>query len=258
MSTTNRTARWLALTLAMVFPSLLTWVYFVWLHDSRSQWQQVAFGIGKFLQFFLPVIFVLWFRREKLNRGRLARPPADATNIYEGQQPSVPKNWNGTLLGIVFGLAVVIAIFAIFFIFLPHPTRSQLTGAVRDRILSLGIDNLWKYVGLSVFYAAVHSFLEEYYWRWYVFDELRSFFSETVSNLFSSLGFMAHHVIVLACFLGWQSPLTYLFSLGVASGGIAWAWLYGRDGHLRNAWLSHAIVDAGIFGLGFVLVRQTL
>ena len=41
-----------------------------------------------------------------------------------------------------------------------------------------------------------------------------------------SLGFMAHHVVLLATFFGWDSPLAYLFSLAIAVGGAFWAWLY--------------------------------
>ena len=36
------------------------------------------------------------------------------------------------------------------------------------------------------------------------------------------------------------------------------AWQYDRTGRLRAPWISHMIVDAGIFGLGYFLIRDML
>jgi membrane protease YdiL (CAAX protease family) len=64
---------------------------------------------------------------------------------------------------------------------------------------------------------------------------------------------MAHHIILLATYFGWTSPVAYLFSLAVAIGGAAWAWIYHRSGSLFGPWLSHCLVDAAIFYLGYEL-----
>ena len=74
----------------------------------------------------------------------------------------------------------------------------------------------------------------------------------------SSLGFMAHHVILLATFLGWDSPLAYLFALAVAIGGAVWAWIYSWSGALLGIWLSHMLIDAAVFLIGYDLVRGIL
>jgi hypothetical protein len=42
----------------------------------------------------------------------------------------------------------------------------------------------------------------------------------------------------------------------VAIGGFFWAWLFGRENSLRSCWVSHAIIDAAIFTLGFFLVKD--
>ena len=76
--------------------------------------------------------------------------------------------------------------------------------------------------------------------------------------LISSLGFMAHHVIVLGFYFGWHSPWVYLLSLAVAIGGAFWAWLYDRTGSLAGPWLSHMLVDAGIFAVGYRMIGQML
>ncbi len=64
---------------------------------------------------------------------------------------------------------------------------------------------------------------------------------------------MAHHVILLASYFGWTSPITYVFSGGVAIGGVVWAFLYEYSGSLLGPWLSHALIDAAIFTVGYDL-----
>jgi membrane protease YdiL (CAAX protease family) len=132
--------------------------------------------------------------------------------------------------------------------------EAQAVTKVRD----LGLDRWWKYAATGVFYALAHSLLEEYYWRWFVFGQLRRYGSLGMAIGISSLGFMAHHVVLLMTFFGWQSPLTYLFALAVAVGGAVWAWLYASSRSLVGPWLSHMLVDLAIFVIGYDLVRTLL
>jgi len=112
------------------------------------------------------------------------------------------------------------------------------------------------HAAVGVSYALVHSLLEEYYWRWFVFRQLRLSMSLGWAIAISSLGFMAHHVILLKTYFGWESPATYLFSFAVAVGGAFWASLYERTKSLYAPWISHMLIDAAIFLIGYDLARQ--
>jgi membrane protease YdiL (CAAX protease family) len=61
-------------------------------------------------------------------------------------------------------------------------------------------------------------------------------------------------VLVLAKYFGWDSPATWLFSAGVAIGGVVWAVVYQRSKSLLGPWLSHLLVDAAIFAIGWDLI----
>ena len=98
--------------------------------------------------------------------------------------------------------------------------------------------------------------MEEYYWRWFVFKRFLSHRPLVQSVAISSVGFMAHHVIILGMFFGFENWMTYVFSIGVAFGGAAWAWIYNRSGNLYAAWISHAFVDAAIFWVGYDILFQ--
>ena len=235
----RRYTQWAVVWLAIGFPSLVTLAYFVWLAGKPSAWQQIAFAIGKVLQFGFPALWVFVVLRR---RARI-RPPESA----------------GLTWGLLFGGLVAVAMFAsAFFCLRPAGLLDQPMDMMQQKLTDLGINSFGKFLALGIFYSLVHSFLEEYYWRWFVFGLLREMTSFRKAILISSLGFMAHHVILLAVYFGWTSPLTWLFSGGVAIGGAVWAWLYQHTGSLYSSWLSHLIVDAAIFSLGYLLVGSVL
>lgn len=227
-----------ALAFAIVFPTALTWVYFIWLAKSSAALQQTAYSIGKVIQFGFPIFWVIVVQRQR------------------------PADWRprraGLAVGALFGLAVVGATLATYqFWLVPTGALAEATSSIRDKVIGLGIDSAAKYAALGLFYAALHSLMEEYYWRWFVFGQLRRCTTLPAAVAISSLGFMAHHVVLLSHYFGWGSFLSLFFSLSVAIGGVAWAWLYHRSRSLYGPWLSHALVDAGIFLVGFEIVRST-
>ena len=224
-----------ALFFALVFPTLVTVLYFVVLSKQPSALQQGAFGLGKFIQFAFPVVCVLVMRRPKIG---WIRPRARDVAAGAG-------------LGLVL-LAAALALY--FFVLKPAGVFDKAAEAIREKVVGLGASNIPRYVALSIFYCVIHSLLEEYYWRWFVFAQLRRCTSLPIAIVVSGLGFMAHHVIVLAVYFGWDSPWTYFLSLSVAVGGFIWAWMYEKTGSLYGIWASHALVDTAIFIVGYDVV----
>lgn len=232
---------------AIALPTLVTLIYFKWLSDYAPSVQQMAYGIGKGIQFAFPVAWVWLFFRYRFGQKRKLKPE------LEGESKSKIPNW---LWAIGFGVDVCIIMGIAYWVLSGGEVMAGMTDKVSEKVADLGMDSVWKYALLGVFYALVHSFLEEYYWRWFVYDLLKRFVSVPIANLISSLGFMAHHVVLLSVYFGWTSPMTWLCSAGVAIGGMYWAWLYQKSGTLVWPWVSHMVVDAGIFVIGYFLVGE--
>ncbi|MCU0958698.1 MAG: CPBP family intramembrane metalloprotease [Pirellulaceae bacterium] len=228
-----------AIAAALTYPTLLTLVYFVLLADFPASVQQSAYTLGKCLQFLFPLVWVV---------------------VVCGERPRLRwPGMRGVPTGLAFGLAVLVATAAVYLgWFRASAALAGLELQAVEKVRDLGLDRFWKYAATGVFYALAHSLLEEYYWRWFVFGQLHRYAPLSTAIGVSSLGFMAHHVVLLATFLGWQSPLTYLFSLAVAVGGAVWAWLYASSRSLLGPWLSHMLVDLAIFVIGYDLVRELL
>jgi membrane protease YdiL (CAAX protease family) len=221
-----------AVLFGLLFPALGTWLYFVVLKDSPKAIQHVAYAAEKGIQFGFPVVWVLWVRR---------------------QWPSWPaRPWRGVGLGLAFGLAVAVVMLLLFYGWLmPAGHLSGAEAMIRKKLAGFGLSNLGRYVAFAAAYSLIHSLAEEYYWRWFVFGQLRRLIPPWWAIGVSALGFMAHHVLVLGLFFGWLAPATWCFSLAVALGGAFWAWLYHHSGSLMGPWLSHLLVDAAIFTVGY-------
>ena len=236
----------LVLWFAIIFPSVVTYVYFNLLADSAPLLQKSAYGIGKTLQFALPVVWVWLFFRHRLSFKRKVEDGANQAST----KPSIG-------LGIGFGLLVAVSMVVLYLVVLADsPSGERLIRLVKEKIESMDVASFGIYVTIGVFYTFIHSFMEEYYWRWFVYDLGKRFYSRVGANVISSIGFAAHHVILLGFFFGYDSPWAYVLSAAIAVGGVVWAWMYERDGSFWSAWVSHAIVDAGIFTLGYFIWTQ--
>lgn len=224
-----------AVVFALTFPSLATLIYFTLLAEASAAVQYLAYGPLKLIQFGFPLFWVLLVRR----RGLIFQWPAR----------------DGLLPGAVFGVVVMLGIWAVYrFVLLPAGLMDAARGPVEAKIVGFGITTFAAYVALALFYSVIHSLLEEYYWRWFVFAGLAALTRLGAAILISSVGFMAHHVVVIGTFFGFASPLTWLLSSCVAVGGAVWAWMYHRWDSLYPVWLGHFFVDAAIFWVGYDLV----
>lgn len=237
---TGRRPRDLVVTLvALVLPSFITWLYFYQAEGAAAGVQLAVFNVVKIVQFALPAVWVLAVQRSAVKLR--------------------PATSRGAGIGLTFGAIVAVATLALYFAWLRHsPQFSSAAVQIRDKLAGWHIDSPAKFAALGIFYSLIHSLLEEYYWRWFVFGQLRRWTSFHTAIAISALGFMAHHVLVLGRFFGPASPLTWLLSACVAVGGAFWAWLYEKSGSLVGPWLSHMLVDGAIFACGYDVVRASL
>ena len=264
--------------LGISFPTISTYIYFDLLSNASPFLQKGAYFAAKLFQFLILGAALLVWReraRRRLITGGIATSlnGSAATNINEnaanrlndgaanglydgGAKTELRKN-AGMLAGFLTGLVVSVLILAAYhFVLMPMGVMEPVKIAAKQKLQGLGADSPLVLLGIALFYAVLHSGFEELYWRGFVFRGLKEHFSMPISMACSSLGFMSHHIIVLAKYFGYGSAWTYLCGLGVAAGGAIWAALLVRYGKLAPGWLSHAMVDAAIFAVGYLLLFQ--
>jgi len=222
------------LLFAMLFPSLATYLYFVAFAGHPAM--RVVFAAGKIAQFALPVVWWLLVER------RMPRLFAGGTRGLGA----------GLALGALIGGATLIASSI-------AATTGLLAGApeaIRAKVEDIGASAPLAFLALALFYSVLHSLMEEYYWRGFVFAELKESMAPGLAIALSSLAFMAHHVILLWLYFRSTWWLIPLLSAGVAIGGALWAWLYRRTDSLLGPWLSHMIVDAVLMAAGWGMIQS--
>ena len=224
-----------SLWFALTYPFVLTVIYFVFMNGKDTSSQNTVFSTLKLIQFSFPVVFAFLICRESIE-------------LPVWKKPAMK-------LGFAFGgLILLLALGMYYGILKGSAPYFHLKFKVLGKVDGFGLNSLWAYAAFATFYSLIHSAMEEYYWRWFVYKRLTRTIPESLAIVISSLGFMAHHCVLMVVFFGLTSPLAYLFSFAVALGGGFWAWLYGRSGNFLAVWLSHAIVDMALFIIGFDLI----
>lgn len=221
---------WWALGPALVVPLFGALCYFLWFPDSGFAWP--LYSATKAFTLLWPLL--AW--RLLLGR-RLSRPgpPGQALRALP--------------LGVVSGLLLV----GLLWLALQTPLAEVATAgvpAMRARVESFGLQHhYWLFaLGLSL----LHSALEEYYWRWFVFGRALELMPAAAAHLLAALAFAAHHVVVAGVFFGWGWGLAG--GAAVAAAGLLWSVLYRRQGSLFGAWVSHVLVDLGLMAVGYRLL----
>lgn len=176
-----------------------------------------------------------------------------------GNSPRVMSFPLALMLAAAFGLAVGGAIVLGYpLLFAGHKEFRAATEAVGRLLAGYRVTGMAGFVVVGAFYSLVHSALEEYYWRWFVFGQMRRALPLPAAIAVSSIAFTLHHLVPLGYYFGWGSPLQLLFALAVAVGGAFWAWLYHGSQSLPACWLSHLIVDGALFTVGYWMVAPML
>ncbi|MEM1294119.1 MAG: CPBP family intramembrane glutamic endopeptidase [Verrucomicrobiota bacterium] len=230
----SRTRILLGLGIGLLFPLISNLLYFV-VAGSPLLAQIGYFGSKAMLLVWPLICFFLI----------LPRGPGETR-----PGPARKQVWWSLLLGIQTG----VIIFAAIVLLMQSPIgRFVLEGAdaVKERVSQLGFDR--NFLVAAILISTVHAALEEYYWRWFAWGQLRRFVPGFQSHVIAGFAFAAHHyVIVWVYFTPW-----FAIFLGtmVAVGGMIWSVMYQRTGSLIGAWISHMFVDLAIFWVGWTLIR---
>ncbi|GJM26405.1 MAG: hypothetical protein DHS20C16_28200 [Phycisphaerae bacterium] len=229
-----RKKTWACVILAMILPFLGSLFYFAILKQSL-----VAKGLYASVKVFTivwPLIAIYWIgvrRRARLDesKGRHLK--------------SLPL---GAISGIVIGCFII----ALFNLTPAHEYVTQMAPKLRERIEFFGINSVATYFAWCAFLAGIHSLIEEFFWRWFVFETLLTLVSRPLAYGLAGLSFALHHYVIC-----WQyvSPIgALIFGTSVGVGGVIWCWMVNRQRSLAGAWLSHALVDVAIFIVGYQML----
>lgn len=222
-----RVRLWVALVPAMLLPAVLAWGYF-FLLDGLPAARHV-YGVAKLFLLAWPLLILRLFV----------------------ERPSVPRrgNWKRHAEALPLGLAVGLALAGALLLAMGTPLGDLAREAaprIHEKARQFGV--LEHYALFSLGASLFNATAEEYYWRWFVFGGLGRLLPPVPAHLLAAAAFSAHHLVVATAFFG--APWGPVLGATTALGGLAWSWLYARQGTLAGAWISHLVVDLALMAVG--------
>ena len=229
--TPTRTLIWVTLAPAMCLPFLASLFYFVLF--SEYEFSRIIYAGTKVFTLVWPVLTVLLIYRAKW-------PALDLRD---------PNHLKAIPLGLITGLTIVLTMLGLMLTPLALVVVDG-GSAISQKTAELGVlDHFWTF---AIFISVFHSALEEYYWRWFVYGQLREVTGRWSAHIAGGVTFAAHHIVITTQFFPFWWGV--FFGSLAGCGGVIFSLLYERQKSLVGAWMAHMMIDFGIMAIGYELV----
>ena len=158
-----------------------------------------------------------------------------------------PKK-KGLGAALLLGLGIYGVILGAYFLIGPYFDFSAIAGSLTENA-GVTADN---FLYVSLYISFVNSFLEEFFFRGFVFTNLGRVCGKRFAYLFSGGLFALYHVAMM---VGWFSPVLFLLVMeGLTVGGMLFNWLNEKLDTIYASWLSHMFANFAINTIGFLLL----
>ena len=155
----------------------------------------------------------------------------------------------GLLWAVGLGIGIYGVILGGYFLVSPFFDFSRIAGALTK---NAGVTKE-NFLYVSLYISFANSFLEEFFFRGFVFTNLKRHSGRTQAYLFSAAAFSLYHVAMM---IGWFSPLLFLLVMaGLAAGGMIFNWLNEKLDTIYCSWLTHMFANFAINTVGFLLLN---
>jgi len=163
--------------------------------------------------------------------------------------PLLKPKKKGLLPAIGLGLGIYGVILGGYFLLSPFFDFSRIAGSLTE---NAGVTKE-NFLYVSLYISFANSFLEEFFFRGFVFTNLKRHAGRKAAYLLSTAAFSLYHVPMM---LGWFSPGLFLLVMaGLAAGGVIFNWLNEKLDTIYCSWLTHMFANFAINTIGFLLLN---
>ncbi|MBN1960107.1 MAG: CPBP family intramembrane metalloprotease [Deltaproteobacteria bacterium] len=176
-------------------------------------------------------------------------------HIFLDKQPLSwsPPRRGGLLIGAITGIFIALIIVGAYFA-IGHDALDP--SLIQQKVRPLGLTKPTVYLAMAAYTVLINSMLEEYVYRWFMFRKLETLLGGQLAVIGSAVIFVIHHTIILCSYF--SLSIVVLGSFGVLVGGIIWSWLYLRYRSIWPSYVSHAIVDVAVLGVGYLIIISVI
>lgn len=154
----------------------------------------------------------------------------------------------GILSALGLGIGVYTLILGAYFLISPFFDFSPIAGKLTENA-GVSADN---FLFVALYISFVNSLLEEFFFRGFVFSNLKRLSSRSLAYWFSSVIFAVYHVAMMT---DWFSPALFVLVMaGLTVGGLLFNYLNERLNCVYVSWLVHMFANFSINTIGFLLL----
>lgn len=224
-------AKILILLLLIILPPI-----FIFVSREMFEANYLTSSIYKII-FLTPLFYRLWIERKSLKQ-----------SILEGISF---ENFKKNILKLfVFGAFLAGIYLASFFIFRSHIDL----GFIGEKLKELANINIENIIFIGLYIIIINSFLEEFFWRGFVFEKLRKFLRPWMAYLISGIAFSFHHMVF---YYNWFNPGFFiLVTFGLFMYAMILNYIFEKYRDLLSCWLVHSLSDIVQISIGVMILSS--
>ncbi len=155
----------------------------------------------------------------------------------------------GFLVALLLGIGLYLLIVGAYALLRGVFDFSQIAGALTE---STGVDKD-NFLLVALYISFVNSLLEEFFFRGFMFLNLKKLGYRRVAYVFSALVFAVYHVAMM---IGWFDIWLFLLvMLGLFAGGVIFNYLNEKHNTIYTSWFVHMFANFAINTIGYILLQ---
>lgn len=117
-----------------------------------------------------------------------------------------------------------------------------------DKNLKVNKEN---FIWVALYISLVNSMLEEFFFRGFIFLNLKKLVRSKQAYIFSAFVFAVYHVAIMG---NWFSPLIFLLAMaGLFAGGLIFNYLNESSSTIYGSWIVHMMANFAINTVGLIM-----
>lgn len=177
----------------------------------------------------MPGIYIKYIKKENLKESFRLR------SLSKG------KLKVGTLSGILFFVIVISAYYVV-------QGEIDLNSIAKELQTKLKVTPV-NFIFIALYITFGNSFLEEFFFRGFIFLNLYKLNSKRTAYVYSSLLFGLYHIGIFKTWF--DLPITLLALFGLVSVGFLFNWMDTKSDNFFNSWIAHIFADIAVMVIGF-------
>jgi uncharacterized protein len=177
----------------------------------------------------IPIVYIKYIKKESLKESLKLK--------------SLKKS--GLKIGFLAGILFFIIVLSAYFVVQGEIDLNSIAEELQTKLKVTPIN----FIFIALYITFGNSFLEEFFFRGFIFLNLYGLNSKKTAYVYSSLLFGLYHIGIFRTWF--DLPITLLALFGLISVGFLFNWMDTKSDNFLNSWIAHIFADTAVMLIGF-------